>query len=226
MKRKPILSRKPVGNFSLKKVRFRTCEMCYANGLCNKYIPEQLEVISICQKDVNFDDLEKIIWGVKDNNKIVKLITDREVPDNIIHAMSFDGKNVLQCNCFVLSNNNKWVCSLANKAQICGLSVVVFVFPIIPDIVKPSHVVLILDMLKSLRNVRVMLGFAISTDEPVICENSVNVNGDAVYLHNITINNKFWECAENYKNEFVSIIHKFSEPRDLKVCSCSRLNCL
>lgn len=242
MKRIPIVSRKSiisrtaiydrVACFS-EHVVCEGCNLCENPCDCsgNKYDndlnsdTEYMKVIHVDESYEDWDCLESQIWSLQDKGVYLRLIIDKEVPKEIIWATSYSEKNVIQINVNMIyfDNHIEWVQRLIYLSGNCGLYTVLFLYPIIPEIVKTYHVVEILDIFRNIVHFHVNLKFSEITNVNE-SEGYLNFNGIPISTKYLVKTNNGWTCSETYLNKFLDIVNIYAKPRKISVSICGTDN--
>ena len=198
--------------------KFRTCELLYNNSnWCKnngKYINRCMEA------GFDFDRTFEAISHGREHNKTARLIVDFEVDERILWAASYADHNILQINVFLCKKDLSWVGRLSHIANKCGMIVVLFLFPIVPNRIMPHHVLRVIDMVKNLPSQYIMLRFAESKSRLLEHGNWMNINGKAVDKRFIQVNNENWGCSPLFKERFMKLIMEYTEPRGIKIGVC------
>lgn len=221
--RHPIYHRKPLYP---EVSKFRTCELLYhTQSPCKK---NNDKYIVRCT-EVGFD-YDKVMNGIsygREHKKSTRLIVDFEVDERILWAASYADYNVLQINVFLYKKDLSWVGRLAQIANKCGMIVVLFLFPIVPNRVFPHHVLKVIDMIKNLSSQYIMLRFAESKSKLIGWDNWLNINGKATNKKFIQVDHENWCCSSLFKEKFIKIIKEYTEPRKIPVGVCGdNKNCI
>lgn len=101
----------------------------------------------------------------------------------------------------------------------CGLYVVLFLYPIIPDLVKTYHIIDVIDMFRNVVHFHVNLKF-VEFKNAQECGGYINFNGIPVSTKNLYSYQGIWKCSESYMNEFMEIVKLYTNPRKISVGVC------
>lgn len=218
-----------------KEVNCKTCKLCTENCDCNGKIfvrvpdsqvesgTDEYKIIYLSSEvEHNWEEIEDMVWQLDDEKALLRLITDVEIPQKILWAASYNAKNILQINVDMLhySKSANWIRQLVFNADKCGVYCVLFVYPIIPDVVRTYDV---LDLIHDLRNHRYVhfdlkFGEFEGIDE---VEGYLNFNGKPVSSKYLTRNpQRLWQCTEEYLNLFLSKVQIYTGARNISVAIC------
>lgn len=198
----------------------RACELLY-----NK--KEVYRVLYISTKDYDWGEIESTIWRLEKEGLLLRLIIDRDIPDRVLWAASYSAKNIFQVNINMinLDVNINWIQRLIALAGNCGVYSVLFLYPIIPGIVKSYTVLDVIDNFKNVGCHHVTLKFG----EIINCNESngyLNFNGIPVptqYL--IQTPQGTWRCTPEYLKLFLEKVQIYTIPRKISVSICGESNC-
>lgn len=233
VQRTAIYPRKPCYS---KRVNCKTCKLCTENQDCNGkqfiHVPDLQEgsgnndvyKIIYLSADVehNWDEIESMIWQLDEQKALLRLITDVNIPQKILWAASYNANNVFQVNVDMLHylKNSSWIRQLVFNADKCGMYCVLFVHPIIPDVVRTYDV---LDLIHDMRNHKYIhfdlkFGEFDGIDE---VDGYLNFNGKPVSSRYLTRNSQgFWQCTEEYLNLFLDKVQIYTGARNISVAIC------
>ena len=233
VQRTAIYPRKPCYS---KRVNCKTCKLCTENQDCNGkqfiHVPDLQEgsgnsdvyKIIYLSADVehDWDEIESMIWQLDEQKALLRLITDVNIPQKILWAASYNANNVFQVNVDMLYylKNSSWRRQLVFNADKCGMYCVLFVHPIIPDVVRTYDV---LDLIHDMRNHKYIhfdlkFGEFDGIDE---VDGYLNFNGKPVSSRYLTRNSQgFWQCTEEYLNLFLDKVQIYTGVRNISVAIC------
>ena len=233
--RKPIVSRTAIYNriaCCSNLVSYQTCQLCSKFQDCagklyvdkNSIEPkEYYRVIHVPSDFEDWETLESEIWELNDQQVYLRLVIDRNVPDRILWATSYSERNVLQINVnmMYLDENFLWIQKLMAMAGNCGLYSLLFLYPIVPELVKTYHVIEVLDCFRNAGYHHTTLKFCeFSNCEEI--DGYINFNGIPVstrYLERIETG---WKCTSEYLTLFLNKVNLYAIPRKISVTICGR----
>lgn len=218
------------------EVSCKTCKLCTENCDCNG---KPFVHISDSQKGSGSDDIYKIIylsaeiehdwdevesmiWQLDEQKALLRLITDVDIPQKILWAASYDAKNILQINVDMLHYGKvaHWVRKLVFNADKCGVYSVLFIHPIIPDVVKTYQVLELMHDMRNHKYVHFDLKFGEFEGINEI-DGYLNFNGKPVSNRYLVKNSQgLWQCTEEYLNLFLKKIQIYTEARNISVAIC------
>lgn len=233
IQRTAIYPRKPCYS---KQVNCKTCKLCGDNQDCNGkqfiHVPDLQEgsgnpdvhkIIYLSDEvEHDWDEIENMIWQLDEQKQLLRLITDVNIPQKVLWAASYNAQNILQINVDMLHYQKvaSWVRKLVFNADKCGVYCVLFLHPIIPDVVKTYDV---LDLIHDVRNHK-YIHFDLKFGEFEGIEEIdgyLNFNGKPVSSKYLTKNSQgFWQCTEEYLNLFLKKIQIYTEARNVSVAIC------
>lgn len=228
VKRTAVFPRKPL---CYKRTKWEHCKLCSSYVDCSGKAYARIEdtadldfmrTIYVSSVFSDWDTLESQIWKAQDDGVFVRLLTDVDLPKEIVWALSYSEKNILQIN-FNTANLNKnivWTNSLVALADRCGLYCMICMCPIVPGIVKTYHIISVLDRLRGNGYFHVSLKFWEIHEELIECDGWLNFNGAPLSVAYLERTPNGWKCTEKFKQDFMSIVQIFSTPRKISVTSC------
>lgn len=239
MERKPIVLRNPIVPRTAiyeriaccsSYVKCENCKLCREFSDCSQktYVPwdssetsELYRVIYVPDDYEDWETLEAQIWELSDKDVYLRLIIDKNVPKEVLWAASYSEKNIFQINVNMIDFDTEvlWVQKLVSLAGNCGLYVVLFLYPIVPDLVKTYHVIDILDMFRNSVHFHVTLKFSEITDVKET-DGYLNFNGSPVSVKHLTKTDCGWKCTSEYLRKFLEIVNLYAIPRKISVSIC------
>ena len=232
--RKPIISRTAIYHrvaCCSQLVKCETCKLCseYQDCQGNIYCSEQSEesdkiyrVIHVDESYSDWDELEAKIWDLDRQKVFLRLIIDREIPDRILWATSYSAKNVLQLNVnmIYLDDSLPWVQKLMFMSGNCGLYCVLFLYPIVPDLLKTYHVIDVIDNFRNTGYHHTTLKFSEFTECKEV-DGYLNFNGKPVSTKFLTKTDAGgWKCTDDYLKKFLDKVNLYAIPRKMSVSIC------
>lgn len=218
--RKPIkVKRSPAYSHETK---FKTCELCYGHRGCCNYFDVKHHVMYVPVDYVDWNDLEIKIWEYRQQGHFIRLVIDRDIPSSILWAISYDHRNLLQVNIDLYQEYLSWIPNLAHAAERCGLYFVFVLHPIVPEFIKVSNVLHVIDSIRSIPHCSIMLKFAEFKNSGRLSTNThININGkviakDAVKQYKPGV----WGCTETFKHEFYRLVQEYAVPQHINVSVC------
>lgn len=219
-------------------VSYENCRLCTQISDCqgNEHLraidefyekKEVYRVMYISAQDCDWDEIEARIWQLEKKGLLLRLIIDRDIPDRVLWAASYSAKNIFQVNINMihLEKNLEWIQKLVAMAGNCGLYSVLFLYPIIPGLVKTYNVLEVIDNFRNAGYHHVTLKFG----KIVNCEETdgyLNFGGIPVstkYL--IQTSPKVWECTKEYLDLFVEKVQIYTTPRKVSISVCGNGDC-
>lgn len=221
--RKPIISRTAIYQritCCSDHIKYEGCNLCNSSP-CKGSSKNTLEVMYITQGNNNWDDIINKIWSFHDEGKFLRLIIDTEIPKEVLWAASYSEKNIFQVNINMieLNSNIDWIRKLVFMSGNCGLYVVLFLYPIIPDLVKTYHVIDVIDMFRNVVQFHVNLKFGVFTKVQE-SEEYINFNSIPVSIKHLKKCEDSWECTPEYLKNFLDIVNLYAIPRKISVGIC------
>lgn len=203
--------------------KFRTCELCYGNKDCynNQYGKNQdFNVIRVYENTYNYDEVMKKIQKSKTSKKSLRFIVDFSIDEKVLWAASYGDKNVLQINVNLYKKDLSWISKLSHVSSKCGMLVMLFFFPIVPNRIMVHHLLRVVNMVKNLAHQYVMVKFAESQSLLLHCDDWYNVNGTVIPANYLSAEGEHWECSQLFIDEFMKIVREYTEPRGIKTFVC------
>lgn len=227
--RTAIFPRKPVDT---SVICYESCKLCDSFIDCQGNCLESFDsidnldcyrVLFVSKDFENWGELVEIIWSLDVLGVLLRLITDTELPQEVLWAASYNCKNILQINLDMTQaeNDMNWVRKLMGWSNSCGLFSVIFLYPIIPTIVRTYQVV---DVMDSLRNYGCH-HFSLKFSKLSGCksfDDGVCFHGKLIPLKYLTSSECFWECSSRFMEEFMEKINIYSIPRKISVSICGK----
>lgn len=242
MKRKSIVSRSPVVSRTAifdrtpcyaNPIHCDSCALCVGFEDCSgyKYVDtestESEDLYRVIYVDENYTDWEKLaskIWELADQGVFLRFITDRDVPKEVLWAVSYSEKNILQLNINMLKfeENIRWAQKLVSIAGNCGVYIVLFLHPIIPDLVKSYQVIDILDRFRNTVHFHTTLKFSeiLGVRES---DGYLNFNGTPISVKYLERTSKGWRGTTEYVKKFMELVNLYAIPRKMSVSICGEI---
>lgn len=242
MKRKSIVSRSPVVSRTaifnrtpcfVQPIHCDSCALCHSYKDCSgyKYVDanssESSDFYRVIHVDETYTDWEELtakIWELSDQGVYLRFIIDKAVPKEVLWAVSYSERNVLQININMLKfeENVKWAQKLVSIAGNCGMYVVLFLHPIIPDLVKSYQVVDILDRFRNTVYFHTTLKFSeiIGVKES---DGYLNFNGTPVSTKYLERTPDGWRGTTEYMKKFMELVNSYAIPRKMSVSICGEI---
>lgn len=209
-------------------VCFQSCNLCYGGLNCCPHISSCCHPIVIPSDYVYWSRVMTVLERCQNNNDIVRIITERALPNDIIWAAVYSEMNVLQAhvNIFQDWEHIKWAIALAHKAERCGVGCVLLIYPILPLQTKLSQVLQILDAINACKHCKVMIRFGefINYGLP-IQSGFIKLRGCNTPLSLVNhINGDVWGCTNEFKSQFMEYLKFYADANniDLNVCEVIR----
>lgn len=205
-------------------VHFQSCNLCYGKLNCCPHISSCCIPIIVDKNYVYWAKLLKVLQHHQSNNEIVRLITERSLPNEIIWATAYSELNVFQANVNILQDwkNIKWAVSLAHKAERCGVECTIMIYPILPLMVKTYQVLQLLDAINTCKHCKIMIRFGefINYGLP-IQSGFFNLKGYHTPLSLVNrIQGDVWGCTPNYRLQFMEYLKFYAEVDNIDVKMC------
>ena len=113
-----------------------------------------------------------------------------------------------------------WIQKLIYLSGNCGLYNILFLYAIVPEIVKTYNVIDILDVFRNISNLQFNLKFCSLPDIKEI-DGFLNINGTPVSTKYLERTPDGWVCTEKYMSSFLNTINVFyAKPRKMSVVIC------
>ncbi len=171
----------------------------------------------------DFDRLETLIWICESDKKLVRLTTDIELPKELLWAVSFNAKNILQINVDMLQfkRNFDWIRRTAHLSNNCGLYNVYCIHSIVPTVVKTYDVLELMDALRNTGYHHFTLKFP-QFEIQRKPKDYFNFEGHLVPAKYVTKVRKdhIWSCTQEFIENFVAILNEYIIPRSVSMTVC------
>ena len=207
--------------------KFQTCELCYGHKNCCKsyYTSGNDHTILIVNKTFEkFQELEESIKEIRLQGKLVRLIVEKNIPDSLLWAVSYDPRNLLQINVDMRNPLDQliWTTNLAHASERCGIFFVYMVYPIIPNYIQTYHVLSVIDTIRSIPHCVVMLKFAVFKNTGRLSSKEyINVNRRILSKKYVCeLKPGEWGCTEDFKQYFYHKIESYCKFQYLNVEVC------
>lgn len=245
MKRTPIIfSRKAIFHrtaifrriaLCTQNVSYENCRLCTQVSdcqgqeylwACDEYYEKKdvYRVLYVSSLDCDWVAIEAQIWNLENKGLLLRLIIDRDIPDRVLWAASYSAKNIFQVNINMidLEKNLSWIQRLVSLAGNCGLYSVLFLYPIIPGLVKSYDVLEVIDNFRNAGYHHITLKFGEITNCDEV-DGYLNFGGTPVSTRYLTQTSQgTWECTKEYLKLFTEKIQVYTIPRkvSISVCGC------
>lgn len=214
-------------------IEYSSCKLCKSYDDCSGYIyaePEQSLVLNapnihhrkiyIPKYFEDWDGLKMTLRALNLLHVNVRVITDIELPTDIIWALSYSTFNIVQVNVDMVDNKDLgWIGNTFALTDKCGVYSILFLYPLIPTITKTYHVIELIDNFKNLCN-HVSLKF-IDLPDLEVKENHLNFYGTAVPVKYLQKTKTGYSCNEAYIKKFMEIIKSYTTPRKISISVCN-----
>lgn len=177
-------------------------------------------------KDMNLDKVVEQLQIIEDSKKFVRVITEVLLPEEVILAIAYSPFNVVQFNvqCLEDTETTAWR-KCIYFADKCGLYISMFLYPIIPTVVKLVHVISWIERYSGVCDF-VALKFLDTAQMPEFADGYYNINGRAIPSNYIEPNEVGGvRCSEEFMYKFLSTLNTFIKPRKINVTICNEGNC-
>lgn len=219
-----------------KQVNCKTCKLCTENQDCKgkQFVQVPDSQVESGNDDVykiiylsegvehDWDEIENMIWQLDEQKALLRLITDINIPQRILWDASYNAQNIFQINVDMLHYQRvaSWVRQLVFESDKCGVYCVLFVHPIVPDVVRTYDVLDLMHDMRNHKHVHFDLKFGEFEDIDEV-DGYLNFNGKPVSSKYLTKNPQgLWQCTEEYLNLFLSKIQIYTEARNISVAIC------
>lgn len=212
-------------------VNWSKCTLCKSSNDCSGNVYNQKNPVKLITVPVGFSDWEQLetqIWELQHKGYNLRLITDQNMPKEIMWAASFSEKNIVQMNLNLMNMKLEldWVSKLMSLSNRCGVYSVLCLNPIVPGVVRTYHVVDILDRLNGLSHFHTNLKFCEIPEEIPVYNGIINFNGYLTSIRFMEKTSQGWKCKSEFIQEFTEKVQLFSEPRKLSLQVCgNESNC-
>ena len=225
VKRIPIVSRTAI--FRRKPIYVRTswdkCKVL-SNGflVCGNPQKSNIETMYVPFGFTEWHSLEQSIWNCHGSHKVLRLITEVELPKNIIWATSYSEKNILQINLNLLraKHNIDWIDQMMNLADRCGIYVVLHMHPVVPEVIKTCHVIQIIDRVSGKGCFHANINFLSFHKKVAESPEYINFNGIPVKKEYLVETIDGWTCSKEFKERFLSILKMYTVPKHISISAC------
>lgn len=242
MKKKPLLKRLPILNRVpiiqrhpvYSRFSWEKCCLCSSNVDCSgrKFSRLSSKVLKSCvsvyvsKKFNNWKHLENQLWKLGTQGVPLRLITEVNLPKEVVWAASYSSDNVVQINLNMMEYNNeiKWVDNLMSVLNRCGVYCVLCLNPIVPGVVKTYHVVELLARLRNHGKFHVNLKFCRVQGELFKSSGWINFNGNPIPEKWMVNHQGVWECTPEFQHQFLEKVQLYSLPKKLSVSICGTDN--
>lgn len=217
-------------------VDWKRCKLCsqFEDCVGNSFIPAEIEdldtektrLIRVINEFEDWESIEQQLWRLSAQGTIVRLVTDVELPKEIIWAASYSEKNIIQINFDMTQRKKgmKWIDKTMSIANRCGVYCVLCFHPIVPGYTMTYQVIEVIDQCKSHGYFHVNLKFCEITGNVIESDGWLNFNGHVIPVKYMEKTSDGWECTQEYKQLFLSKIQLFTKPKKLSVSVCSNEN--
>lgn len=220
-----------------KEVECKTCKLCTENCDCNGkpfvHIPDSQEgsgnsdvykIIYLSSGvEHDWDEIEGMIWQLDEQKELLRLIIDVPIPQKVLWAASYNARNILQINVDMLHYGERaanWIRQLVFNADKCGVYSVLFIHPIIPDVVRTYQVLDIIHELRNHKYVQFDLKFGEFEGIEEV-DGYLNFNGKPISSKYLIKNSQgFWQCTEEYLDLFLNKVQIYTVARNIPVVIC------
>lgn len=219
------------------EVKYETCRLCdkYTDCLGKRYVEagsdeENKNVYRIIHVTKDFDDwesLEQHIWEHEAEKTYIRLLIDRAIPQEVLWAASYSAYNILQINVDMthFSEDIEWIRKLIYMSDNCGMYCLLFLYPIVPGLVKTNHVLDIIDSCRNAGDHLTLLKFCEITN-CIENEGYLNFNGEPVSIKYLEKTPEgVWVCTEEYLRLFLEKLQIYTTQRKQKVVICGTQEC-
>lgn len=186
----PIVTRKPI--------------------LEKKFTPESIVVIPSTYR--SWEELLNMIHKFSVNTTILKIVTERDLPKEVVWAVSYSEKNVIQVNINMLKYAEEldWIDRLMVLMNKCGMYCVLNLSHVVPGMVFTYNVIEILD--------RIYRRCMFHTQIVFECESKdVILGGSRVKSEFLQKTAKGWKCTEEFTQAFLAKVQCFAAPKKIYV---------
>lgn len=227
IQRTPIPKREAL--FS-KEASYSKCVLCCGNSVdCSGIVhsDKEVKVVHLNPDFSDWDNLEDLIWKAQDDGNLVRLVSEavNPIPNQVIWALSYSDKNILQVNINLLrlEDSLNAIRKPVFLSVSCGLYVVATLYPIIPYVTMSSDIVRVIDLLRNVVHVHVNLKPSEITDVTV-AEDFINFNGHPVPLSSLSKTKQGWIASKEYLDKLMNIVNSYAVPRKMSVSVCGKHN--
>lgn len=209
--RSPIVKRVAIKRTAIlsNMSEYSGCLLC--NGLeCEGTRNSTLEVICVHKgQKYDWQELESQIWKLRDQKKFLRLIIEQDIPKEVLWAASYSEKNILQVNIDIsqFKANFNWITRNVFLSSNCGLYVILFIYPIVPGVIKSYQVVEILNIFRNVIQFHTALKFSSNYEESNNPDFFIEENGRTV-------------CNPDFIEEFMEIVNTYAVPKKMHITVC------
>lgn len=214
-----VVDRKAVGQ----PITWSKCKLSTAGEFppcCTNINQMVIDVPKDCD---NWRELEGTIWNAQSQSRTIRLVVHDKVPEDILFAASYSDKNVTQVNINMtqLSSYYSWLDKLMSLANRCGMWVVLYLHPIVPEIVTASQVVGLIDRFRIFGQYHINLQFCeLPSSVEEAAPGFINFQGYALPTKYLVRTEDGWKCSERFISQFLSDVKVYTSLCKISVHAC------
>ena len=187
------------------------CRTCKILRGFNSY--PGLKLLSTNRRNLN--DTFNTIKKCKNSGTAICLITEKEIPKELVWELTYSSQNTLQIHVCMLSKseNLKWVTELVHLSEICGIRCVLVLYPIVPAIVTTTDIIKIIDSIRNCEHCKICLKFAeITLNKSKCSKGNLKLDGYSIPLAYLEKFHEFlWKCSSLYSEDFFQTVKFFTD---------------
>ena len=202
MERHPIILRCPI---------VARCPIVTRKPILGKvYAPES--IVNITSNYTSWEELLNTIHEFSMKKTILKIVTERSLPKEVVWAASYSEKNVIQVNINMLKYAEEldWIDRLMVLMNKCGMYCVLNLSHIVPGIVFTYNVIEILDRICRRCLFHTEIVFEGESED-------VDLGGSQVKRNFLQKTAKGWRCTEEFIQAFIDKVQCFAVPKKMSV---------
>ena len=160
------------------------------------------EKVLVIPSDPDWTKILSKIQSCKERGLTLRLITSVQLPKEIIWKASYNENNIIHININMLHIENfSWVSQAVRITEKCGILSLLFMYPIVPHVVKTYQVLQIVESVESCLHCELRLKFLELNPEDVSLEEKENL----IKVEDMTLDEHTWKCDP----EFINIYMKY-----------------
>lgn len=163
-------------------------------------------IIYVARNDHKWSKVLSDINAVRNSKNYVRLITECNLPNEVLWKVSYSEHNIIQVNVDMLNPHTKWISTVMDRANRCGLYVVLTLINVIPEVVTQYQILRLIDQCRSFGYFHVNLRLA-TLDSTLY---SINYLGNVLQQPTQKVSLIEW----------VQKIKAFTEPRNITLFIC------
>ena len=168
-------------------------------------------------------DLIDTIKRLKNLDISVCLVTDKEIPRELLWELASSPQNVLQINFCMIQKpiNSDWVIEMIHLAETCGIKCNLILFPILPSLVTTVDIIKIIDGIRNCGHCTVYLKFGELKLNSFKClEGNLLLSKKVIPIKYLDkLNGYLWRCNSLYTEEFFQTVKFYTDNSNMLLYS-------